>query len=841
MTTTAGKPVAADAAVATDLVNVTIDGIQVAVPKGTLIIRAAEQIGIDIPRFCDHPALEPAGACRQCLVDVASPGPDGNLRAFPKPQASCTMTVTEGMVVNTQHTSEEAERAQKGVMELLLINHPLDCPVCDKGGECPLQNQALSHGRPESRFVDAKRTFEKPIALSSEILLDRERCILCQRCTRFSKEIAGDAFIDLQNRGAMQQIGTFDEDILDFDGYGPVGLAAEDESGKAFSSYYSGNTVQICPVGALTSAAYRFRSRPFDLVSSPGISEHDSSGSALRTDHRRGAILRRLADYDPVVNEDWISDKDRFAFAWQNQADRITRPLVRKDGVLVEASWPDAIAAAAAGLRSAAGLTGTAADKKAKGVGVLPGGRVTVEDHYAYQKFARMVLGTNDIDARHRASSNEEQNFLGAHVAAKSLDVTFADLEKAPAVLLVGFEAEDEGGVVFLRLHKSLGRQQVFTVAPFASRGSQKLDATLIATAPGAEADALAALEASDPVFEALTAQGAVIIVGERLAASPGALTAAVDLAGRTGAKLAWIPRRAGERGAVESGALPGLLPGGRDAGKAGARKAVASVWGSADLPSARGRDVVGIVSAAAAKELDGLVLGGVEASDITADLLKAISTAKFTVSLEVRLSQVALAADVVLPVAPPSEKAGTFVNWEGRLRSFPVAISTDAMSDHRVLDLLAREMGVTLGTPTVEAIHREFAALGPAAEGERPAGPTASAAKAPKLKADQLTLASWHHLVDEGALQDGEPHLAGTARVAVARISHASAAKLGLAEGMITLTGLRPGGISLPLAITPGMVDGVVWVPAKSSGSWVAQDLGLEPGDAVTVKAGAS
>jgi NADH-quinone oxidoreductase subunit G len=275
------------------------------------------------------------------------------------------MTVSEGMVVNTQHTSEAADRAQKGVMELLLVNHPLDCPVCDKGGECPLQNQALSHGRPETRFVDVKRTFEKPIALSSEILLDRERCILCQRCTRFSKEIAGDPFIDLQNRGAQQQIGTFDEDVLDFDGYGPVGIAAEDESGKAFSSYYSGNTVQICPVGALTSAAYRFRARPFDLVSSPGISEHDSSGSALRTDHRRGKILRRLADNDPVVNEDWISDKDRFAFAWQNQADRITRPLVRKDGELVEVSWPEAIAAAAAGLRAAAGLTGTPADKKA--------------------------------------------------------------------------------------------------------------------------------------------------------------------------------------------------------------------------------------------------------------------------------------------------------------------------------------------------------------------------------------------------------------------------------------------------------------------------------------------
>ena len=332
----------------------------------------------------------------------------------------------------------------------------------------------MSHGCGESRFVDVKRVFEKPLALSSEILLDRERCILCQRCTRFSKEIAGDAFIDLQERGAMQQIGTFNEDVLGFGGYGPIGAAAEDESGNAFCSYYSGNTIQICPVGALTSAAYRFRSRPFDLVSSPGISEHDSSGSAIRTDHRRGKILRRLADNDAVVNEYWITDKDRFAFAWQNQPDRLTRPLVRKDGELVEVSWPEALAAAADGLKAAAGLTGTSADKKAKGVGVLPGGRVTMEDAYAYQKFARVALGTHDVDARTRVASDEEQAFLGANVAGTGIGVTFAELEKAPAVLFVGFEPEDEGGVVFLRLHKSLGKQQVFTVAPYLSRGARE-------------------------------------------------------------------------------------------------------------------------------------------------------------------------------------------------------------------------------------------------------------------------------------------------------------------------------------------------------------------------------
>ncbi len=834
MTTTADKT-----PVTTDLVTVTIDGLETQVEKGTLIIRAAEQVGIEIPRFCDHPALKPVGACRQCLVDVASPGPDGNLRAFPKPQTSCTTPVSEGMVVHTQLTSEEADRAQKGVMELLLINHPLDCPVCDKGGECPLQNQSMSHGRGESRFVDTKRVFEKPLALSSEILLDRERCVMCQRCTRFSKEIAGDAFIDLQNRGAMQQIGTFNEDVLGFSGYGPVGAAAEDEAGNAFSSYYSGNTVQICPVGALTSAAYRFRSRPFDLVSSPGISEHDSSGSAIRTDHRRGKILRRLADNDAVVNEYWITDKDRFAFAWQNQPDRLTRPLVRKDGELVEVSWPEALEAAAAGLKAAAGTSGTAADKKAKGVGVLPGGRVTMEDAYAYQKFARVVLGTHDVDARTRVASDEEQAFLGANVAGTGIGVTFAQLEKAPAVLLVGFEPEDEGGVVFLRLRKSQGKQRVFTVAPYLTSGAHKLDATLVPAVPGREATILDSLTATTDAFKALKGPGSVIVVGERVAGVEGGFTAVAGLARRSKAAVAWIPRRAGERGALEAGALPGLLPGGRDAASAAARKEIGAVWGI-EVPHGKGRDADGIIAAAAVNSIDALVIGGVDASDLDADLLAAIKTAKFTVSLEVRRTSVTDAADVVLPVAPPSEKSGTFVNWEGRLRSFSTAIPTDAMSDHRVLDLLAREMGVDLRTGTVESVNAELASLPAAAAGQRPAAPTVAAArttvKAKATGVDALVLSTWHQLVDEGSLQDGEPHLAGTGRVAVARVSPSTARRLAL-TGVVSITGNRRASMDLPVVVTEGMADGVVWVPMKSPNSWVAEQLGANAGDTVMVK----
>ena len=276
---------------AVEMITVVIDGFEVTVPKGTLVIRAAEKLGIQIPRFCDHPLLEPAGACRQCLVDIEING-----RAFPKPQASCTIPVENNMIVKTQLTSPVAEKAQAGIMEFLLINHPLDCPVCDKGGECPLQNQAMSNGRPESRFEGVKRTFEKPVAISSQVLLDRERCVLCARCTRFSEQIAGDPFITLNERGALQQVGIYEED--------------------PFESYYSGNTVQICPVGALTGTSYRFRARPFDLVSVDSACEHCASGCAMRTDIRRGKTLRRLAGDDSSINEEWNCDKGRWAFKY---------------------------------------------------------------------------------------------------------------------------------------------------------------------------------------------------------------------------------------------------------------------------------------------------------------------------------------------------------------------------------------------------------------------------------------------------------------------------------------------------------------------------------------------
>jgi NADH-quinone oxidoreductase subunit G len=788
-----------------DLVTVTIDGIEVAVPKGTLIIRAAEQLGISIPRFCDHPLLDPAGACRQCLVEVTDMG---NGRGMPKPAASCTTTVMPGMVIKTQLTSVVADKAQQGVMEMLLINHPLDCPICDKGGECPLQNQAMSNGRADSRFVEKKRTFPKPIAISSNVLLDRERCVLCQRCTRFSEQIAGDPFIELLERGSEQQIGTSDE--------------------QPFQSYFSGNTVQICPVGALTGASYRFRARPFDLQSTESVCEHCSSGCAQRTDWRRSKVTRRLAGLDPDVNEEWNCDKGRWAFHYATQADRLTVPLARDEaGKLVEVSWPEALARAATGLREAVDRGG---------VGVLPGGRLTEEDAYAYAKFARLALGTNDIDARVRPVSAEESDFLAACVAGLGPEhVSYADLEKAPAVLLVGFEPEEESPIVFLRLQKSTrhGRTKVWSVAALASDGVRKLGGELIPCLPGAEASALDALPG--PVQGALGDDGALILVGERLASSPGALSAAAALASSTGARLVWVPRRAGERGAIDAGALPNLLPGGRVVSDAVGRAEVEDVWGAA-VPTQPGRDIDAILRAAADGSIAALVVGGLDPDDSPdpACAAEALERAGFIVSLEIRRSAVTEHADVVLPVAPAAEKAGRFVTWEGRRRPFELTIAgTGALSDGRVLNALAEELDVDLNLPTVEAARAELLQLGVAAtRAKAPSVPGAQVRAPGKGKA---LLATWHELIDAGRMQDGDEHLAGTAKPVRARLSAATAAEVGVAEGDLLSVSNDTGAIVVRAAIDE-LADGVVWLPTNAHGCAVRPTLGAGPGAAVTL-----
>src|SRR5438094_7388152 len=381
------------------LVTLTIDGKEITVPAGTLIIRAAEELGIEIPRFCDHPLLEPVAACRQCYVKV-----EGQRKLM----TSCSTPVADDMAVLTQFADEEVRDAQEAVLEFLLINHPLDCPVCDRGGECPLQDQALGFGPGESRYVEAKRTYRKPLPLSPLVNLDRERCVLCARCTRFCDQISGDRFIELFDRGAAEQVSI--------------------APGHDFGSPFSGNTIQICPVGALTARSYRFAARPFDLRSADTICPHCACGCNLRVDLRRGDVVRHLARDNQDVNDAWLCDKGRFAFSFPDQPNRLTTPLLRERG-LEPVSFVEALTA----------IAGWCGDRR---VAVLAGGRLSDEDAFALSKLARTVFNTNDVDYRPSGGGSDAVPAEAAMAGGSTVD--YRDVERAKVIVVVGLDAENE-------------------------------------------------------------------------------------------------------------------------------------------------------------------------------------------------------------------------------------------------------------------------------------------------------------------------------------------------------------------------------------------------------------
>jgi NADH-quinone oxidoreductase subunit G len=671
-------------------VKVTIDGQELEVPPGTLVIRAAEQLGTIVPRFCDHRLLAPLGACRQCLVEVVGQR---------KPLTACTTTVTDGMEVKTQLTSAVARAGQEGNLELLLINHPLDCPMCDKGGECPLQDQTLAHGPGETRFVETKRRYEKPIKISETVLLDRERCVLCARCTRFSNEIAGDPFIELFERGALEQVAIYED--------------------EPYESHYSGNVVQICPVGALTSPSYRFQARPFDLSSTDGVCNHCASGCNLRIDARRGLVTRQLALDNDDVNEAWNCDRGRYGFAYAQSPQRVLIPHLAEDGKLRTAAWSEALRRAADGIRAA----------KGKGVGVLVGGHLTDQDAYALQKLARVALGTNNVDAR-AWPEGEADTAAAALVAGRGPDEgmpTYRDLEAARAVVVVDLDPHEESPILWLRLRKAALRRGVPVVAVGSRPGRLAEFATVVATSPGGQAEALERLGRGDGdagrlLKEALNAGGSrsgaggpgdlIVLAGWR-AGTTGGLAAAARLAEGLGGRFAWVPRRAGDRGALDVGARPGLLPGGRPVADAAARGELAEAWG-AELPEAPGLDGPAMVAAAAAGELGVLVLAGV---DLVRDhgprelATQALERA-FVIAVDHEVNETTSQADVLLPGIVHAETEGSFTDWEGRIQATHRAVPVGGAAQE-IWDLagqLAARLGVDLGIPTADRVLAETA-----------------------------------------------------------------------------------------------------------------------------------
>ncbi|MSX69769.1 MAG: molybdopterin-dependent oxidoreductase, partial [Actinobacteria bacterium] len=589
--------------------------------------------------------------------------------------------------------------------------------------------------------------------------------------------IAGDPFITLNERGALQQVGIYED--------------------EPFNSYYSGNTVQICPVGALTGTSYRFRARPFDLVSNDSACEHCASGCAMRTDVRRGKTLRRLAGEDATANEEWNCDKGRWAFKYEVK-NRISTPMIRNAaGQLEEASWPEALAAAAKGLTNAK-------------VGVLVGGRSTVEDAYGYSKFARVALGTNNIDFRSRINSAEELEFF----AAANSTATYKDIDNADQVVLLAFEPEDESPIVFLRIYKQVRKRalKVSTLTPYTSRGSEKLNATVIKMVPGNEVAAISAING-------LTGKS-VVLIGERLSETPGALSAALELVNKSAAKLGYVPRRAGDTGAIAAGAVANLLPGGRLVSDATARVDVAAAWGASALPTETGLTTNEIIGSGT----NAVLIGGVDPFDISAEAKLSLSK-KFVVSLEIRESDITDIAQVVLPVAAVVEKSGSFMDWQGKSRKFDSAVESLNRSDVRILSMLADEIGKPINLPTVSAARKEFEAIGNW-DGAKPSMKSTVTGSSLNVGADEAIISSWRNLLDKGSLQEGEDNLAGTARATTAVISQSRASALSVKDGELIRVSNTYGAVTLSCTIAD-IDNSAIWLPRNSTNSQLIKVLG--------------
>ena len=594
----------------------------------------------------------------------------------------------------------------------------------------------------------------------------------------------------MSERGALQQVAIYEKD--------------------PFESYFSGNTVQICPVGALTGVSYRFRARPFDLVSTATACEHCASGCAMRTDVRRSKVLRRLAGEDAAVNEEWNCDKGRWAFKYATAQDRLKTPLIRDEesGELVPASWPEALAVAAAGLSKTRAA-------------VLPGGRLTLEEAYAYQKFARTVLGTNDIDFRARPSSAEEREFLASSVVGST--ASNADIDSADGVLLVNFESEEESPIIFLRLRKQVTKRalKVATLAPYLTAGAKKLGGVLYQSITEAEP---------------FLTNKSLILVGERAAQTPGLISKVIEIGIASGAKIAWIPRRAGERGALEAGAIGNLLPSGRPVSNAAARVDIAAAWGVPSLPSEPGLDTIDILRSATSGQIGALLIGGVDPFDLAEPALAlAALDRSFVVSLELRESEVTKRANVVFPVASVTEKAGTFLNWEGRERGFAQVLSdATRVSDLRVLSMLAEALAASIGFRDSAEAKEEFESLGEW-DGERAPAPREPYLASPMPSLGEARLVTWRMLLDLGSMQDGEVNLAGTARRATVKLAAETASENGLTVGELVRVSTASGSIALPLEITE-MPLRVVWLPENSFGSQVRRSLGVTSGALVRI-----
>ena len=788
-----------------DLVTITIDGEQHRVPASRLLIQAAEETGTYIPRFCWHRRMKPVGMCRMCLVEVE--GPRGMMLT-----TACTLVVSDGMVVDTR--SAVVEKAQEGVLEFLLINHPLDCPVCDRGGECPLQDQTMAYGPGESRFVEEKRHFEKPIPISELVLLDRERCIQCARCTRFSEEISGDPLLVFQERGNRTQVLTFPD--------------------EPFASYFSGNTVEICPVGALTARPYRFRARPWDLQAVESVSLADSFHSKVSVQTSQNEVVRINGVDNDATNQGWLSDKDRFLFQSIHSPHRLTTPLVKEGREFREATWSEALDLVAERLGSVRG------DE----VAGLGGARSTNEEAFAFGKLLRTVVVTPHLDAQ-LADGLDPQFLVGAVPRA-----TVADLESARAVLVWAGDLKEELPVLYLRVRRAAAHLGARLVVVHPRRtGLDDVATHKITYRPGDGPDVLRKLAAGavgDGEFLAARAdlsEGPVVaIVGRTGLAEDPRLAEAVAAFARDlpDARILPLARRANTYGALDMGVSTRLLPGRVSAGSEAGRAALEELWGP--LPQPGGRDATAILEGLADGEIDALALLGCDpVRDHPQPKLarRALETAGFVVALGTFLDDSSRLSDVVLPVEGFAEAEGTVTNLEGRVQKVNRIIPGPGRSraTWSVLDDLSRRMGGDLGATSAEALMKEIATVAPAYRGvswdalDWGVGRDGIVVPGPEgvqpleyvpvdggLRSgrSRWSLHLARVLYDDGVLTRMSPSLAPLAPAALAFLHPRDAASLALAAGSLVEVRADDSAALLRVGLDPTLALGTVYVPAN-------------------------
>ena len=762
-----------DTAAPKTTVSITVDGRAVEAKPGELLINACEQSGSFVPHFCYHPRMSAVGMCRQCIVEVE--GPRGKALVV-----SCMTPVAEGQVVST--TSEPAKRAQEGVLELLLANHPLDCPVCDKGGECPLQDQAFSHGPGESRYVEEKRHYEKPIPISDLVFLDRERCILCDRCTRFASEVAGDPLISFTSRGNNTQVMTFPD--------------------EPFSSYFSGNTVQICPVGALTASPYRFKARPWDLEQVESTCTTCSVGCRTVVQSSRDELVRYQGVDIESVNWGWLCDRGRFNFESVNSKNRVHAPLVRKDGELVDATWSSALDAAGRILRTVIN------DKGPDAVAIIGGARGSNEDAFAWAKLAD-ALGITARDSQ-----------LGDGMPAEVFalpQATIAEVCAARTVLLLAPDLKEELPVLYLRLRDAAEKRQtrIIEVSPRAT-GLADYAWKSVRHDPGDQPRVVSELLASPDVAAQLALGNVAVVVGRgNLAESPefSLLAVGAVLSAQPEARVLPVVRRGNVRGAVTAGLTPQRADG----------------------------DTNAILAAAAAGKVECLVLLGADPfTDVPdADLVqRAFAGVKHVIAVDTFVTESSRHAEVLLPAAAYGEKMGTTTNCEGRVSDVAQKITTagTARPDWMIAAELAMELGVDLGYSSYGEVHAAMttgiAAFAPVAEaravrreGVVIAHPVAvritaaATSAAPRLN-HQFRLLVSRVLYDQAVSTSQSPSLAPLARDAGIHLHSSDALRLGVREGSDLRVAANGSAVVLPLVIDDAVSRGVAFVPFNQRGN---------------------